>query len=333
MIYYFSLALFAFSFFSFKLYINIAIKNDFTDKPGNLSSHTTVTPTSGGLVMFVIFIFSMLYFIYFLNNFNYQLPNKLYLFFICLTTFCFFAFYDDIKSIHPIYRLIIQFFLILISSPLFNLNEFPFENMIKLNLILYFYFYIYLLNIINFTDGSDGFLTLNSIFFFIGVFFLSFFESNYNFLNLISVIILPILLSFLIFNKPKAKLFMGDTGSILLGYLIGFCFIELISNGKWNIAISLLSYTFLDCTITLIKKTINGHYPWARLFDYYFLKPLKQNKENHNIVLKYNLIFNLLNITVVFFQIYFNLKFLFVISIFLSMVLIYKYSEFDKIKS
>ena len=126
--------------------------------------------------------------------------------------------------------------------------------MIKLNLILYFYFYIYLLNIINFTDGSDGFLTLNSIFFFIGVFFLSFFESNYNFLNLISVIILPILLSFLIFNKPKAKLFMGDTGSILLGYLIGFCFIELISNGKWNIAISLLSYTFLDCTITLIKK-------------------------------------------------------------------------------
>ena len=126
---------------------------------------------------------------------------------------------------------------------------------------------------------------------------------------------------------------MGDTGSILLGYLIGFCFIELVSNDKWYIAISLLSYTFLDCTITLIKKTINGHYPWARLFDYYFLKPIKHNKENHLLVLKYNFVFNLSNIIVVFFQIYYDLKFLFIISIMLAVVLIYKYSEFDKIKS
>ena len=97
MIYYFSLALFVFSIFIFKLYINIAIKNDFTDKPSNLSSHTTVTPTSGGLVMFIIFISSMLYFVYFSNYINNQLPNKLYLFFICFTVFSLFAFYDDIN--------------------------------------------------------------------------------------------------------------------------------------------------------------------------------------------------------------------------------------------
>ena len=50
-------------------------------------------------------------------------------------------------------------------------------------------------------------------------------------------------------------------------------------------------------------------------------------------MLKYNFVFNLSNIIVVFFQIYYDLKFLFIISIMLAVVLIYKYSEFDKIKS
>jgi len=332
MTYYYFFLIFIFSTLSFKLFIYIAKNKNFTDKPENISSHTITTPTSGGLVMFLIFLPAVLYFVYFLNFNNEYLPNKLYLFFICLTVFSIFSFYDDVKDIHPIYRLIIQFFLILLSSPLFNLNEFPFENMIKLNLILYLYFYIYFLNIINFTDGTDGFLSVNSISFFIGIIILSIFENNFHFIELISFIILPILFSFLIFNKPQAKLFMGDTGSIFLGYLIGFCSIELISNGKWYIVISLISYTFLDCTTTLIKKSLNGHYPWARLFDYYFLKPIKQSKNNHRIVLKYNLIFNILNLMVIFFQVSYDLKYLFIISMILSIMLMYKYSQFDKIK-
>jgi UDP-N-acetylmuramyl pentapeptide phosphotransferase/UDP-N-acetylglucosamine-1-phosphate transferase len=205
--------------------------------------------------------------------------------------------------------------------------------MIKLNLIIYLYFFIYLINIINFTDGADGFLTLNSITFFLGILLFEYFETNFEFLFVISLIILPILLVFMIYNKPKAKIFMGDSGSIFLAYLIGFCSIELISLGKWYLVISLLSYTFLDCTITLIKKTINGYAPWARLFDYYFLKPIRINKKNNFLVFRYNLIYNILNLTVVFFQIYYGLNYLFILSIIFSLILMNKYESFEKIKS
>ena len=132
MTYYYFFLIFVFSILSFKLFIYIAKGKNLTDKPEYISSHTITTPTSGGLVMFLIFLPSALYFVYFVNFNNEFLPNKLYLFFICLTVFSIFSFYDDLKGIHPIYRLIVQFFLILISSPLFNLNEFPFENMINL---------------------------------------------------------------------------------------------------------------------------------------------------------------------------------------------------------
>ena len=70
----------------------------------------------------------------------------------------------------------------------------------------------------------------------------------------ISFIFLPILLSFIYFNKPKAKLYMGDTGSILIGYVIGFCLLELILSELWFLAIGLYAYPFLDCSLTLIKK-------------------------------------------------------------------------------
>jgi UDP-N-acetylmuramyl pentapeptide phosphotransferase/UDP-N-acetylglucosamine-1-phosphate transferase len=133
----------------------------------------------------------------------------------------------------------------------------------------------------------------------------------------------------MIYNKPKAKIFMGDSGSIFLAYLIGFCSIELIILGKWHIVISLLSYTFLDCTITLIKKTIDGHAPWARLFDYYFLKPIRINKKNNFLVFRYNLIYNFLNLTIVFFQVYLDLKYLFVLSIAFSLILMNKYKNFS----
>ena len=313
----------------YKVFIKIAKKNRIIDIPNLMSSHRTSTVTSGGIVMYIVFICSLIFLITLDQTILDLFPNKYYLFIFSLSTLVFFSFIDDIKDLHPFYRLLIQFSLVLISSPLFNLNYFPFDNMIKLNLIIYLYFFIYLINIINFTDGVDGFLTLNSITFFSGVLLFQYFEKKFEFIFVISLIIIPILLIFMIYNKPKAKIFMGDSGSIFLAYLIGFCSIELIILGKWHIVISLLSYTFLDCTITLIKKTIDGHAPWARLFDYYFLKPIRINKKNNFLVFRYNLIYNFLNLTIVFFQVYLDLKYLFVLSIAFSLILMNKYKNFS----
>ena len=319
------------TYFLYKVFIKIAKKKRIIDIPGPISSHKTTTVTSGGVVMYIVFICSFIFLMKFDQSILNTLPNKYYLFFISLSGFVIFAFIDDIKNLHPFYKLLIQFLIILLSSPLFKLNYFPFDNMIKLNLIIYLYFFIYLINIINFTDGADGFLTLNSITFFSGILLLAYFEKKFEFIFIISLIIIPILLIFMIYNKPNAKIFMGDSGSVFLAYLIGFCSIELITSGKWYIIISLLSYTFLDCTITLIKKIINGYAPWARLFDYYFLKPIRVKKKNNFLVFKYNLIFNILNLTIVFCQIYYELDYLFFMSIILSLILISKYNKFQKI--
>jgi UDP-GlcNAc:undecaprenyl-phosphate GlcNAc-1-phosphate transferase len=131
------------------------------------------------------------------------------------------------------------------------------------------------------------------------------------------------------FNKPPASLFMGDAGSIFIGFLIGYISIQLIIINRADIVISLLSYTYVDCTITIIKKTLKRQAPWARLFDYYFLIPIK-NKQTHKTVFNANILYNSAIFCVVTFQILFDIKLLCVLSLFLSLILVYYFRSFSK---
>ena len=110
---------------------------------------------------------------------------------------------------------------------------------------------------------------------------------------------------------------MGDAGSIFLGFLTGYFFLELIILGKWNIAISLLSYNLSDCTYCLLKKMKKGILPWVGIYDYYFLKPTLKNKINHfNVFYLINL-FWIINSLIIILQELLNYKFLFIFSIIL----------------
>lgn len=122
---------------------------------------------------------------------------------------------------------------------------------------------------------------------------------------------------------------MGDAGSIFIGFLIGYISIQLIIIQRVDIVISLLSYTYVDCTLTIIKKTLKKQTPWARLFDYYFLIPIK-NKHTHEKVFNANIFYNLAIFGVVTSQILFDIKLLCVLSLFLSLMLIYYFRSFSK---
>ena len=122
---------------------------------------------------------------------------------------------------------------------------------------------------------------------------------------------------------------MGDAGSIFIGFLIGYISIQLIIIKRADIVISLLSYTYVDCTLTIIKKILKKQAPWARLFDYYFLIPIK-NKHSHKKVFNVNLFYNLCIFIIVTSQIIFDMQFLCIISLFLSLMLIYYFKSFSK---
>ena len=315
---------FLLSFLLLNLYLTKSNFNYLYDKNQSGFGSNKKTLTGSGIIFSIVLLINLIFYNF---NINYieLLPNRFYIFILSVVLLSFISFYDDIKPLDPRVRLIAQTIIIYFSLTLIDLEYFdlPLKLMIFLSLI----FWIYITNITNFIDGSDGYLSVNAISFFLGIIIINQFYPEEFFSNYLAIIFFPILFSFIYFNKPKAKIYMGDTGSILIGYIIGFCLLELILSDYWYLAINLYFYPFLDCTLTLIKKIISGKSVFKRDFDYFFLKPIKKIQKNNYKVLGISIIYNFLNLMVIISVIYFQLPLLIIISIFLSLIKIRIFSS------
>jgi UDP-GlcNAc:undecaprenyl-phosphate GlcNAc-1-phosphate transferase len=133
---------------------------------------------------------------------------------------------DDFLNLNWKVKIIFQFVFVLV--PIYYLNLFiNFENIFgidlnnNLNLIFTSFWIILLMNSINFTDNMDGFASLNTAFICLALSFLSFIY-NQNYLADISFILMFSILGFFILNFPPAKIYMGDSGSLFIGFVLGF---------------------------------------------------------------------------------------------------------------
>ena len=306
------IALLICNFFLFYIYLNIAKKINFVDKSKKFNNPITVT--SAGIVIYLNFFIIFLLNFIFENTLINNLPNNYLFTFGGLTILVAISTMDDFRPIDPKIRLFFQLICIyfsLSSVPIYQLG-FP----LKIAIIIALFIWIYLLNITNFTDGSDGFLIINTIFVFVNFIFLNHFLKLDTFSNDILVLILPSIIVFLYFNKPSAKLYLGDSGSVLIGFINGFLFLNLLIINNINLAISLMIYPIMDCSVALVKKTLQGKLPWADTSNYSFLQPGIKKNENKYFVFYFNLFFNLLNSMFIFTQVMFGWYW-----IFLNMIL------------
>ena len=311
-------------------YLKLSEKKKFLKVNSEYGLHKNKICNNGGIVfssIFIIFIFYLSLTNGFLLDWEKEIPRPeiLYIVFIL---FLLSAIIDQFFGLHPIYRLLIQVTLIFISL---STIHFPITDFIplKLEYLLVLYFWVYIINTTNFIDGTDGMMTVSNLNIYFNIVLYSFLTNKFSVAYEISILLIPISLIFLIFfNFPKAKMFIGDTGSIPLGFISGFLLFTLISDGELILALAIFSYPILDVTITLFIKTIiKKKLPWARLYDYFFLKPVIQDGKSHLFVLKYNI----LNSSICLFSTYLvyslNNKLFFLISIISSIILIFIFGK------
>jgi len=284
----------------FIYYIKIAEKVGFIDNSKKFGNSLTVT--SAGIIFYLNLLILFIIKFFFEDNFIERLPNKFLFTLLALSLLVFVSIFDDLKSIDPKIRLIIQLICVyfsITSIPIYELNL-P----TKLSIFICLCIWVYILNITNFIDGSDGFLGTNTIFLFLNLAFINNFFNLDLFISEFSMFILPSIFIFIYFNKPSAKLYMGDSGSILIGFINGYIFLMLMTSGYLYLGISLLIYPLIDCSIALIKKTSKGMMPWVDTSNYSFLQPNIKKNKNKFFVFYINIIFNILNSFLILGQIF-----------------------------
>ena len=312
------------------LYLNLSEKKSFLKTSSEYNLHKNKICNNGGIVFSTVIIIFLLY-LNFTNglmmDWEKEIPRP-EIFYIVFILFLLSAIIDQFYGLHPVYRLIIQITLVFISL---STIRFPITEFLplKLEYLLVLYFWVYIINTTNFIDGTDGMMTVTNLNLYFNILLFSFLTNKYSVAYEISILLVPISLIFLIFfNFPKAKMFIGDTGSIPIGFINGFLLFTLISNGELILAFSIFSYPIIDVTITLFIKTIiKRELPWSRLYDYFFLKPVIHNGKTHLYVLRFNIFNSLICLLSTYLVYSFDNKLFFLISIFSSIFLIFIFGK------
>jgi UDP-N-acetylmuramyl pentapeptide phosphotransferase/UDP-N-acetylglucosamine-1-phosphate transferase len=248
-----------FNFFlikSFNLYFKKIADTEFT-KPQ--AFHKFPAIRSGGIT---ILFFLLLFFFFFenKNNYFYSITILSIFFFII-------GFLEDIK-IHTKPHIRLFFLLIISFSTLYYFNiqvlntQVAFLNNIILSnkflsIIFVCFCLLFITNGCNFIDGFNGLLILHTIIILVILYFINNHNNTNLYIQNVILFFISIFISILLFNFPKAKIFLGDSGAYIAGIIISITIVE-ISNLNQKITpfffASLLFYIFFEVVFSFFRK-------------------------------------------------------------------------------
>jgi UDP-N-acetylmuramyl pentapeptide phosphotransferase/UDP-N-acetylglucosamine-1-phosphate transferase len=117
---------------------------------------------------------------------------------------------------------------------------------------------VYLVNLVNFMDGIDW-ITVAEV---VPVGFALWIAAQFGALSppdaALALAVAGAMLGFAPFNRPVAKLFLGDVGSLPLGLLLFWLLARLAANGHLAAALLLPLYYLADATVTLVRRLLRG---------------------------------------------------------------------------
>jgi UDP-N-acetylmuramyl pentapeptide phosphotransferase/UDP-N-acetylglucosamine-1-phosphate transferase len=121
---------------------------------------------------------------------------------------------------------------------------------------------VWFVNLVNFMDGIDWMTVAEAVPVSGALVLLGLFCTMALLPSIIAAALLGAMIGFAPFNKPVAKVFLGDVGSLPIGLLLGWLLLELAGSGHLAAALILPLYYLLDATITLMRRMARGERFW-----------------------------------------------------------------------
>lgn len=272
------LFLFVITYFLIRRFITLAPKLSLVDIPNERSSHKKITPRGAGLVFGFVYVVGL--FFYDISNF---FEMKYTLLAILIIYIC--GIVDDIYDISSKQKFL---FIILASIIVFydgyqitNIGTFfGFSvNLGYLALPFTIFAIVGFTNALNLSDGLDGLagsiscIILGAIFV-IGAIY------NDQMLMVWSALLVSVVLGFLLLNWNPAKVFMGDSGSLLLGFMIAILSIKALQYINPVSVLFLAAIPILDTLVVSRRRIQRGMSPFSpdKNHLHHILNNMKDNK-------------------------------------------------------
>ena len=239
----------------------VAMHANAMDIPNERSSHTKPTPRLGGLAIFGAFLLGYMLF----ARTSIQMTAILIGGIIIVLT----GIFDDVNPLSAKAKFIMQIIaactvvfygnIILDHIDVFGLNI---DFAVPFNYLITILFIVGITNAINFIDGLDGLSSGVSSIYFTTIAIIAFIlNKNQGLETILSLIMLGSTLGFLLHNFHPAKIFMGDTGSLFLGFIISVIALLGFKGATLTsliIPILILAIPIFDTALAILRRLLKG---------------------------------------------------------------------------
>ena len=254
------------------------IKHALLDLPNERSSHTTPTPRGGGLAIMAVCIPALLLMPLLVP----AEPNRPVILLILIVGLAIISWIDDLRGLSPLIRFAghivsvgIALSLGLIDKPVFGGFLPPLLDKFAAGLI-----WVWFINLFNFMDGIDGIAAVEAIAIGLGIGIVA---GNDGFEGFAGLILAGAAAGFLVLNWHPARIFLGDVGSVPIGFALGWLLLALSAQGYWAPALILPAYYLADATITLLRRLLRGEKIWQAHREHFYQYAVQNGKSHADV--------------------------------------------------
>lgn len=239
----------------------VAIHINAMDEPNERKIHKVPKPRLGGLAIYFSFLLG--YILY--GEINTQMISILIASFLLIIV----GIFDDINSVPARYKFLVQ---VIAASIVVIYGNLGFTEISFLGLKFYFnhfindiiaiIFIVGITNAINLIDGLDGLASGVSAIYFLTISIIAIILNRLGGLDIIlCLIMLGSTLGFLFHNFPPAKIFMGDTGSLFLGFMISVIALlgyKVTTFTSLVVPVVILAIPIFDTAFAIFRRLLKG---------------------------------------------------------------------------
>ena len=146
--------------------------------------------------------------------------------------------------------------------------------------------WLWFINLFNFMDGIDGLAGSEALALALGYAAVAVLAGTAGASVPLAILIATGMAAFLLWNWHPARVFMGNSGSVPLGFLTGWLMLDLALNGMLAAAIILPMYFWVDASLTLLRRLLRGQLPYQAHRDHYYQRAALARGDHRPVVLR-----------------------------------------------
>jgi len=246
------------------------------DHPNARSSHAVPTPRGGGIAVIAAILAGWLVA-------QLRWPEEgFYLLLAAALGLAVLSWLDDLRGLPAWLRLVGQAVAVLAALPWLGFGGDVFQGLLPpipalcLTALLWLWF----VNLFNFMDGIDGISAVEAGSVGLGVAVVSGLTAHGAMGPIPGIAVAAAAAGFAVWNWPPARVFLGDVGSVPLGFLIGGLLLNLAADGYWAAALILPLYYLADASITLIRRLLRGARVWEAHREHFYQRAVAAGRSH-----------------------------------------------------